>query len=226
MKIKLNKKIIYLIILTVSSFTSKTFGVNPNVYDALINRDHPKVLEILSQLNDYDFFVDKKEHTALHIAVAIRDQKMVELLLEKGANPNIQDINKNTPIHTATYQNVTGILKSLLSNSKIKPDLTIKNHKNASAISYIGSDKTPKAISDKLYRILLEYLTPSEETHKLLIENFAPEQFQDLYINLTHLEELDFEWPFFLADIIEEKKREEFIVTNNVEDNSIFYWKE
>ena len=75
------------------------------------------------------------ELSALHKAVAMKNYKIVEHLLKKGAQIDIQEINGNTPLWTAVM-NYRGeekqlkIINLLLTNHA---SFDIKNHHNISA---------------------------------------------------------------------------------------------
>ncbi|MHB9148037.1 MAG: ankyrin repeat domain-containing protein [Candidatus Amoebophilus sp.] len=54
------------------------------------------------------------KEAALHQAVKLGDEYIVELLLEKGANINIQNIEGETVLHLATNSNNTELVKKLI----------------------------------------------------------------------------------------------------------------
>ena len=61
--------------------------------------------------------VNAKSHhgtTALHLAAAKNDGKIINLLMNHGANPNISNSDSLTPIWLATYYSNFGAIDKLL----------------------------------------------------------------------------------------------------------------
>ena len=69
----------------------------------------------------------------LHVAAKKGNLSMVKLLIEQGANVNIQDESGNTPLHYAAANGKKDIVKYLLDN---KADSSIVNVKEQKAIDY------------------------------------------------------------------------------------------
>jgi Mg2+ and Co2+ transporter CorA len=57
---------------------------------------------------------DRREQTALHIAVLRIDQSMVVSLLEVDVDPNVQDESLNTPLHYAVRSGNEAIIRALI----------------------------------------------------------------------------------------------------------------
>lgn len=74
----------------------KTFLQSCHSIDQLINRH------------------DNKGRTALHFAASRGSDEIVHLLLEYGANPNMQDYNGNTPLHLAACTHHIRVITLLL----------------------------------------------------------------------------------------------------------------
>ena len=75
---------------------------------------------------------------------AEKAKKIAEKLLEKGANPNIPDALRNTPLHNAASQEKTLLVKSLM-------------EKGADQFKYNMNGKTPKDIAqDSIKRSKME----------------------------------------------------------------------
>ncbi len=82
-----------------------------------------KLIEKGADLN----FQDKNGYSALHFVAQNKEKEIAEVLLEKGANPNLRDLYGNPPIWTA-IMNAKGdfsIVKLLLEN---KADVEMKNN--------------------------------------------------------------------------------------------------
>jgi len=60
------------------------------------------------------------EVTALHYSILIGNKELVNLLLQSGADPNIQDIYGNTILHYAIYENNFEVLNMLIKSEKTK----------------------------------------------------------------------------------------------------------
>ena len=67
----------------------------------------------------------QKGFTPLHIAAKYGQMKVARLLLQKGANPDIQGKNGLTPLHVATHYNHANVAQLLLEN-KASPHATAK----------------------------------------------------------------------------------------------------
>jgi len=65
-----------------------------------------------------------KQYTALHAAVVGGKPQVAKLLLERGANPNIIDKWKRTPLHSAAGEQNLELVKLLLSH---KADTNLKD---------------------------------------------------------------------------------------------------
>merc|ERR1712080_102728 len=57
---------------------------------------------------------DNKGRTAMHFAASRGSDEIVHLLLEHGANPNLQDYNGNTPLHLAACTHHIRVITLLL----------------------------------------------------------------------------------------------------------------
>ena len=113
-------------------------GADPNIRDkngitplhfAAVS-DYPKIVEVLHKkgLSDYD-------DTPLQ-AAEFNYPEVVKLLLEHGANPNIQDADGWTPLHFAVKSCHVDVVRVLLDHGA---DLTIRNNEGRTPLDY-GSD--------------------------------------------------------------------------------------
>ena len=98
-------------------------GANPNIADAAgrsplsraAGEGFNALLKLLLVAPEIDVDAQKKDgDTALRLAVCNNQTESVRLLLEAGANPNIQNTNGNTPLIRAVAQGYTEITKLLL----------------------------------------------------------------------------------------------------------------
>ena len=108
-------------------------------------------LEIVQELIKYkaningEFNNEKKVESPLHLAVQNNHYRIVEFLLENGANPNIVDANNDTPLHYSAWNNSLESLALLLNYGA---NITTRNF----------DDKTPLhhgAMKDNLNTIVL-----------------------------------------------------------------------
>jgi len=83
---------------------------------------------------------DRIGYTALHFAAQNKLVKIAKYLLEKGANPNLQDIHGNSPLWTAVFNSMDekGVVRLLL---KYGADVNLKNKYN----------KTPRELFQTIY---------------------------------------------------------------------------
>lgn len=81
---------------------SDIWGNTP--FHLMVRQDHLSTLRYVDSEMDIDIDAQEfeKQYTALHDAVLLQSQEGVEILLELGANPNLQDRQGNTPLHHAT----------------------------------------------------------------------------------------------------------------------------
>ena len=89
-------------------------------------------------INQDSLFVHK---TALHEAVENNKPTLAKLLLENGANPNLQDFNKRTALHAAVATNNLESYKDLLLAGA---DPTIEDKNYFVADDFIGENKMSK----------------------------------------------------------------------------------
>jgi len=60
-------------------------------------------------------FLQQKGFTPLHIAAKYGNVPITKILLQKGANPNVEGKNGLTPLHVATHYNNVDVAQLLLS---------------------------------------------------------------------------------------------------------------
>ena len=101
------------------------------IHDNLVASDegHKQViLELLQVPNiQVNVHADMFLETPLHMAVKYTKSDMTDIirtLIHKGANPNIQDIQRKTPLHTAVDCNNLSAVRELLGAPGIRFDVT------------------------------------------------------------------------------------------------------
>ena len=96
--------------------------------------------------------IAKKNIPALHIAVHKKSKKMIQFLIENGANINILDkADRNTPLHIAVKKGLTDVV-----------DLLLKNKADKTLINIDG--KTPFDIATKKkYQRIIKLFEPSQD---------------------------------------------------------------
>lgn len=104
-----------------------------------------------SLINDNQINLEERnemQQTPLHLAIENKEEKIVSLLLEKGADINATDKYKNSILHIAVKSNQPQIVKKLLES---KPQINI-SEKNI-------YDKTPifYAKNNEIIKLLLEH---------------------------------------------------------------------
>jgi ankyrin repeat protein len=80
----------------------------------------------------------------LHTAVEGGKSQAAKLLLERGANPNITDKGKKTPLHYAAENGSVETVKALLAH---KADLTIKDEFHQSPLDR-ATKEVREAVAD------------------------------------------------------------------------------
>jgi len=90
-----------------------------DLFNAVVVQDLNTIRKILTSVPkekslDFINYVDDNGTTPLHQAVCLGDEEIVSLLLEKGADCNIQDNNGTSPLMIATCENNASIVQLLL----------------------------------------------------------------------------------------------------------------
>jgi len=111
------------------------------------------LLESGGNVNHRDIY----RRTALHYAVILGDPKIVQLLLEKGANPELRDESGLSPIDY----------------------LLIKRDLQASSISSDSKDNSTPEDVDKCELLLQQYAKPDLVAHELIVDKEV-EQYTDI----------------------------------------------
>ena len=146
--------------------TSQTESIT-KLIDAIRERKNEIVEQLLDNHNVIS--IHENRNTLLHYAVQIKENdKIVELLIKKGANVNVINGYRMTPLHTAVsnIQNFK-IVKLLLEKGA---DLNIVDIDNNTplfhAIKKQNNDKIVKLLIDKMNKNDLDMT----ETHILIMQ--------------------------------------------------------
>lgn len=111
--------------------------------------------ELLQGMIEKGFSPDTREPTfkrsALHIACSRGFTDSVRVLLENGANPNIRDLNENTPLHLASCTENIAIIDLLL---KYGTNVTLKDSNGLIALEIaIGKLRLSDRIISKMQKL-------------------------------------------------------------------------
>lgn len=87
---------------------------------------------------------DSKYGTPLMAAVFKGQVNLVQALLEKGANPNLADVNKTTPLHYAVLLKNELLIELLMASNA---DTSLKDSRGKTALDYALMDKNKNIIS-------------------------------------------------------------------------------
>lgn len=85
-------------------------------YYAVIENDIKKLLEMIQDENGFCENIKPYNESLLYHAAVNGKQEMVEILLEKGCNPDAKNEKGYTPLHAAALYGFTGVVEILLKN--------------------------------------------------------------------------------------------------------------
>ena len=144
------------------------------LFQEIENNNDKKVSEILNknitQLNEYNI----DGFTPLHLGVIKGNAEMINLLLEKGANPNALSLSKNqTPLHFSYInqnEDSDKIIKDLI-NHGAKENLLDINHKKPSDYLYIKANTSNSNLSKKKINVNKKKLDNNLKLNNGNIEN-------------------------------------------------------
>jgi ankyrin repeat protein len=87
------------------------------LYLAVSRNETNKALRLLARLADVNIVTGGPRNTALHLAAALNNIKLVENLLLRGADPSVQDSRGRTPLHYAAQVQSIDVLELLVANA-------------------------------------------------------------------------------------------------------------
>ena len=139
------------------------------LFQEIEKNNYKKVLEILNndatQINEYN--IDGL--TPLHLSVIKGNKEIINLLLEKGANPNVLSLSKNqTPLHFSYLNqndNTDEIVKNLI-NHGAKENILDINHKKPSDYLNININSS-NSITNSLNKKICLFRKKDENNIKL-----------------------------------------------------------
>lgn len=105
--------------------------------------------------------------TPLHFAIYKGNNRVIALLLEKKANPNIADYAGNTPLHSAAahgYLDLPVAVKNLLDAGA---DTTIKNNDGKTALELFVEAKEKGRLDNDVINSCIKLLSQKEEAGSL-----------------------------------------------------------
>ena len=139
-----------------NSFSSEIkISYKTELFQEIENNDIEKVSKILkndiSQINDYN--IDGL--TPLHLGVIKGNIDIINLLLEKGSNPNALSLSKNqTPLHFSYLnqnENTEEIIKDLMNHGAKDNILDVNNKKPSDYLNYIvNTSNSNNSINKKI----------------------------------------------------------------------------
>ena len=139
-----------------NSFSSEIkISYKTELFQEIENNDIEKVSKILkndiSQINDYN--IDGL--TPLHLGVIKGNIDIINLLLEKGSNPNALSLSKNqTPLHFSYLnqkENTEVIIKDLINHGAKDNILDVNNKKPSDYLNYIvNTSNSNNSINKKI----------------------------------------------------------------------------
>ena len=105
--------------------------IHKKLYDASSGGDDTLVRELLTAGADPDKYKDSNGFTALIVAVNRGNDSIVSILIQHGANPNIQNKYENTALHNAALNGNNEVITTLI---KAGADLNIQNDEGKTAL--------------------------------------------------------------------------------------------
>lgn len=129
------------------------------------NKNFSKLLLIQMTSEQRAFAINKKNNhgnTALHIACKMKNDKVVKLLLDGGADFNVGGDNEDTPLHVSVVRNNEKIVRMLID---VHADVNLVN----------------KCKNSPLHRAILN--DAGEEIHKLLLDAGADPSLKNKFEN-------------------------------------------
>ncbi|XP_051157878.1 ankyrin-3-like [Leptopilina boulardi] len=107
--------------------------VNERNHDRDTELHHSNLKEYKSNESEHPEVSEEQTVTPLHIAVILKNKKIVEILLSKGATVNTSNNEGYTPLHFAVMKNYIDIAQLLLDNGA---DIDIQNNINRKPFYY------------------------------------------------------------------------------------------
>lgn len=138
-----------------------------------------QLIELKSNL---DLRTNIRQETALMIAIDNRNTEIAKLLVEKGANLNLQNKSGNTPVMLAVRENMIDVFDLML---KKEPNLNLKDEDDNTALTLIDRSNDNSLL---LYIIDKNIPIPDEITNRM--KNYYRLKIHDLKIQIGMLKTL------------------------------------
>lgn len=131
-------------------------------FNALMAATEQNKSDCIRVLQEFGIDLDQKtevtneilpEAASLHIASYYNRAEATKMLLQLGANPNITDVNGNTPLHIAVIQNHVEIIKILKYRGA---NLMLKNKSGNTPLMYCRDNKIRNILVDSTLDILMK----------------------------------------------------------------------
>jgi ankyrin repeat protein len=120
----------------------------------------------VDQLNRQDPLING--NNALILTASINDLEMLNSLIEKGADLNLQNNDGNTALMIASKLKNYEVVKALLNNNA---DISLVNNNRHSALTITKSKKIKKFILNKMDSLLIQACADSENLNYKFIES-------------------------------------------------------
>ena len=117
--------------------------MNPLFY-AIANRNYAIAILLASDPRIDIELLRKDNNTILHYAAKTKCVELVRILLERGANPNLQNDKGNTPLHKAAKTGCVNVIKLLI---QLDGNVNIENKKGLKPIDLAKTDDAKDVIS-------------------------------------------------------------------------------
>ncbi|KAK3593767.1 hypothetical protein CHS0354_014305 [Potamilus streckersoni] len=143
-----------------------------------------------------DFSVIKNGNSALHYATRERHLEIVELLINKGADPNIDNQEGNTALHIAVKFHPMHLIERLITlkmnvnhtNGKGETPLhTAALHNRREAVEALLMNGANPALKDKSGKTPEEYAKDPDLAHQIRTYSELPVAMQSGWHDLLHL---------------------------------------
>lgn len=152
-----NPEICKLIIKYISDINSRCNTGETSLHMAC-NLQLLNIVQILID-NKIDLDIQDFDHefTSLHYAVTLNNRDITKLLLNSGANPNIQDVFGNTPIHYAINENSSESITILLTSKSTKSSINLNLWNIDGKIPlHIMLDHDYETIDENIFDIMID----------------------------------------------------------------------
>lgn len=147
---------------------------NPKLLEAIDKGDEKGVKSIIDQPFNVNAIEPEMHDSYLHHA-AFYDKKgtITKMLIDKGADPNIQNINGVTPLIYAVINGLIAVVKVLLDSKIIKLDMSDKLGHSALfyAVQYMRHDIMALLLKKKASMDVKEAKTNNSLVHLAVINN-------------------------------------------------------